>query len=147
MTGALGVRTAFGGQKVQSMAQRAKLAQAHIVQGAAVTQRLKPGKPPGTQRLTPKQAPSLPSGTQVKKKVCLPGASEEFEYCVLGGSLTPLRAAASYHPLACSAPARRACALASRLRPARACWRAWSSCACCPRRSRQVYCRWRKGMG
>ena len=69
MAGSLGLRTAFGGQRVQSMAQRAKLAQAPVVHGAAVTQRLKPGKPPGTQRLTPKQAPSLPSGTQVKKKV------------------------------------------------------------------------------
>lgn len=69
MAGSLGLRTAFGGQKVQSIAQRAKLAQAPVVKGAAVSQRLKPGKPPGTQRLTPKQAPSLPSGTQVKKKV------------------------------------------------------------------------------
>ena len=65
--------TAFGGQKVQCMAQRAvKPAQPPVVQGAAVTQRLKPGKPPGTQRLTPKQAPALPSGTQVKKKVRTP---------------------------------------------------------------------------
>ncbi|KAK9835177.1 hypothetical protein WJX81_003752 [Elliptochloris bilobata] len=66
--GSMGLRTAFGGQRVESQAQRArKLTQRPVVQGAAVTQRLKPGKPPGTQRLAPKQAPG--AGTQVKKKL------------------------------------------------------------------------------
>ena len=68
MAGALGLRSAFGGQRVQPMKHHpVKLAQRMAVQGAAVTQRLKPGnKSAGTQRLAPKQAPS---GTQIKKKV------------------------------------------------------------------------------
>ena len=70
MPSSLGLRSSMGGQRLLAPTRRpARLVQRTAAQGAAVTQRLKPGKVAGTQRLK-QQAPDLRLGaTQVKKKV------------------------------------------------------------------------------
>jgi hypothetical protein len=70
MPSSLGLRSSIGGQRVLAPMRRpARPARHTAAQGAAVTQRLKPGKAAGTQRLK-QPAPDLRlGGTQVKKKV------------------------------------------------------------------------------